>query len=228
MCLLSTVMYSQCPSERSSTSLHLKYDKLPPFIYSGLDLKWHHFRTPSSYIVCHYSVFSDHSGFGRALSHALPQDYFSRLKSPSLHDLSLLTGKLFQISDQSSSFVEPSPILLHPFRDVGPELHNVQRLMAAHGSFWEAQWYPLFCAYFFPYSYKRIKLALLCLVSSMPTRSLPPSSQPIILYMKIQLFLSCCITSHLFSSAPAVFLAPVINYLFFKTISKVFPCMTFD
>lgn len=57
MSLLSTVLYPQCPSERSSTSLHLKYDKLPPFIYSGLDLKWHHFRTPSSYIVCHYLVF---------------------------------------------------------------------------------------------------------------------------------------------------------------------------
>lgn len=110
--------------------------------------------TPSSYIVSHYSLSSDHSGFDRALSHGLTKHCFSKLKSSSLPDLALLIGKLFQISDHSSSFVELSPILLHPFRDVGPELHTVCRLMAVHESFWEAQGYPLFCVYYFPCSYK--------------------------------------------------------------------------
>lgn len=80
--------------------------------------------------------------------HALPKCCFSKLKSPTLRDLSL-----YQMAYHSLSFVEPS-VLTYPFRDVGPELHTLCRLMVVHRSFWEAQWYSLCCVYSFRYSYK--------------------------------------------------------------------------
>lgn len=65
-----------------------------------------------------------------------------------------------------------------------------------------------------------IKLSLSCLSSTIASQVVRASSQAIVLYMKIGLFPPCCITLRLLSSGPAVFLAPVINYLFLKTIAK--------